>query len=315
MAILLTRADVEDLIDLPGAIACVEQVFLEQVEGGVEPWPPSSMWSGGQYLGFRAGGLSAQHRLGLRVNTLGEAGGAYAVVFESPSGKLLSVMEAPFSDLRLTAVAAVGIRHLAPVEAHTVAMIGTGKTASAILPGAPAVRPIDGIRVYSPNAEHRTEFAERMARQLELSVEPIDDAQRAVEGADLVLVATNARQPALRYEWLSPRALVMAVGTRMEVDAEVFGRAALVVTTSRVHEFEQRDITNDAPIVQARDAGMLDWKSVAELGEIMAGRHPLPEGLIVFREPRGGFTDVALASRAYERAIALGRGAPWLERP
>lgn len=315
MAILLTQADVEDLVDIPEAIACLEQVFVDQANGAVEAWPPSTLWSGGQYLGFRAGGLSGQHRLGLRVNTLGEAGGAYAMVFESPSGKLLSIMEYPFSDLRLAATVALGIRHLAPADARTVAMIGTGRTAAAIVAGVPAVRSVREILVYSPNEAHRSEFATRVAQELDLPAKSVDDPARAVADADIVLVATNAREPALRYEWLPSRALVVAVGTRMEVEAEVFARAALVVTASRVHELDGRDLADSAPLVQARAAGMLQWDAIVELGEVVTGKHAIPDGLILFREPRGGFSDLALATRAYEKAVALGRGTLWLEKP
>lgn len=36
--LLLSKSQIEDLVDLPQAIACVERAFLEQGRGHVTPW-------------------------------------------------------------------------------------------------------------------------------------------------------------------------------------------------------------------------------------------------------------------------------------
>jgi len=45
-----------------------------------------------------------------------------------------------------------------------------------------------------------------------------------------------------------------------------------------------------------------------ELGDVVTGKLTPPPGLVLFREAQGGFSDMALAVYAYERAHELGRG-------
>src|SRR5438552_677073 len=97
---ILANAHVEELIDLPLAIECLTAAFASQAEGGIAAWPPSLMRSDGSLLILRSGGMANSHRYGVRVTT-GPYNPSYALVYESPSGQLLSFMAYPFSDVRL----------------------------------------------------------------------------------------------------------------------------------------------------------------------------------------------------------------------
>jgi ornithine cyclodeaminase/alanine dehydrogenase-like protein (mu-crystallin family) len=97
----------------------------------------------------------------------------------------------------------------------------------------------------------------------------------------------------------------------MELDEDVYRRAELIVANSKVHEWNVLEIEDAWPIVRLARAGVLDWERVPELGQVIAGKIPRPTGISVYRDARGGFDDVALAVRAYERAVALGRGTDW----
>lgn len=306
--LLLSKSQIEDLVDLPQAMACVERAFLEQGGGHVTPWPPYEMRSGGTIVRVRSGGLAEQGRLGLRATS---AAAGVSLIFESPSGRLLAVMAYPFSDLRLHAVAALGIDRLASPGARDVAMLGSGSNALGLLKAACTVRTVEAIRVYSPNAQHRASFAAEAEQALGLPVVAVDEPERAVTGAEIVIVATNSRTPALRGAWLGPGTLVASIGARTELDEEVILRSERVVTTSRVHELEAPGSTDEWTLVHLIRSGALAVESLVELGEVVAGRIKRPDGIAVFREPQGGFTDIALAALAYQRALELGRGTDW----
>lgn len=311
MVRILTAAEVTDLIDLPAAVACTRQAFGHQSAGGVTAWAPSSFRVGGGMLFLRAGGLGAQGRMGARVTT-GPSNPSYALVYDSPGGNLLSFMTYPFSEVRLHATVAVGVDALSRPDSRRVGLLGSGRNALGLLEGTCLVRPVESVAVYSPNAEHRSAFASRASEALGRSVAPVDRPETAVEGADIVLVATSSEAPALRGAWLLPNAHVTAIGSRTELDDDVFLRAQLIVTTSKVQEMNVNSMRDSWPIVRLTRDGSLDWNAVAELGDVLAGRASRPTSAItLFREAQGGFGDVALAALAYERAVELGLGIEW----
>ena len=310
MVRMLTASEVEDLVDLSGAIACLEQAFLSQARGEVTAWPPSFMRTGGAPLMLRSGGLADLGRMGVRIST-GPPNRPYALVFRSDGGALLCVMAYPFSELRLHATVALGVGRMAKPGAARVGLIGSGRNAPGLLEAVASIRPVVDVRVFSPNAAHRTALAERATGDLGVPVTAVDAPERAVDDASIVIVATSAQEPALRGAWLAPGALVVAIGDRRELDEDVFLRAERVVTTSKVQEMNVHALRDEWPLVRLTRSGALDWDDVMELGSIVANELAPTDGISVLREAQGGFGDVALASLAYERAVERGRGIDW----
>jgi hypothetical protein len=163
---MLTKEDVADLIDLPQAMACIEEAFLQQARGTVTPWPPAMMRTGTSHLIMRSGGLAEMERHGLRVS-VGPRGRDFALLFDTVRKELLSLMAYPFTELRLAAATGVGVRALARADARRVAVLGSGRNAPGILQAITLVRPIEAARVYSPTRS--TVMALRPGRALRLA--------------------------------------------------------------------------------------------------------------------------------------------------
>lgn len=305
MVRLLKRSDVEDLVDLPAAIACMEQLYREQAEGKVSAAAPTTMRSDDAMMMVRAGGLAGQHRLGFRISRA--RGRGWAFIWDSPEGELQAIVETPFSDLRLSATIAVAVGRLAPSQPRTLGVIGTGGVAWAGLLGLAASRRPERVKVFSRGEEHRIGFANGAAKQLELEAEPVDSAEAAAEGADIVLIATSASQPVLQADVLAADCLVIGAGNRPEMGPDFYRKAGTIVTTSKVHEMH----VGPWPLVQLIKDEEIGWDTVHELGEVVAGQVQRGSGLTVFREAQGGFSDIALANLAALKAAELGRGVDW----
>ncbi|MGZ8532242.1 MAG: hypothetical protein ACXWYM_16940, partial [Candidatus Binatia bacterium] len=129
-------------------MAVLEQTFREQAAGKVKQVAPLRFMNRGMRL--VVGGLEAQDKNGLRVSVTG--GGALALLFEISSGKLLSLMGYPFSELRISATVGLAIERFTDAKAKTVAMIGSGRLALPILEPACALRSIERVLVYSRSA-------------------------------------------------------------------------------------------------------------------------------------------------------------------
>ncbi len=229
------------------------------------------------------------------------------MIWDSPAGELQAVVEYPFADLRVSATVALAADHLAHREVHTVGVIGSSGIAWAVMAGLAAVRKPEHVRIFSRDEAHRAAFAERVGKELDLDAAQAESARAAVEGADIVLVATSATAPVIEADWLPDDCLVLAAGNRPELGLDFYRKAGLIVTTSKVHEMH----VGEWPLVTLIKNEEIGWDTVSELGEIVAGQRARGPGLTVFREAQGGFSDIALATLAVEKAAALGRGLDW----
>ncbi|MSP41066.1 MAG: hypothetical protein EXR70_21465 [Deltaproteobacteria bacterium] len=307
MALLLRRSEVSHLLDLRQAMAALERTFREQANGQVKQVAPLRFMNRGMRM--VVGGLEAQNKNGLRVSVTG--GEALALLFEIGSGKLLSLIGYPFSELRISATVGLAIERFTNSTAKTVALIGSGRLALPMLEPACALRSIERVLVYSRSAENRERFASEAAATFNTSVVAVASAQEAIEQADFVLVSTNSPTAALRGEWLRPGLAVFGIGRPNEFDDEVYRKASLISVTSKAHELNYYDTKLDQPLIRLSNAGTLAWDSVAEFGDIVVGKIAVPDlarSLIIFRDSQGGFGDLALAAWVYEEARRRGLG-------
>jgi len=259
-----------------------------------------------------AGALQGTGRAGARLSVSGDEP-PVALLYDTESGRLLSIQAYPYSSLRIGATVALAVRRLAPEQVPTVGLIGSGRNAPSLLEGVCWARPeVREVRVFSRQGEHRERFARAMQSALDRSVVAVDSGQRAVQGAQVVLTATDPREPVVLGEWLRPGQCVVSIGRPNELAADVYRRADLVIVTNLAHEQDYYDRALDQPLRDLVARGEVRWH---ELGAVLAGRVPLPaaaeEALVVVRESQGGVGDVALAAWVYERARELGLGQEW----
>jgi len=307
LTLLLRRSEVQPLLDLHRAMAVLAQTFREQSDGRVKQVAPLRFMNRGMRM--VVGGLEAQNKNGLRVSVTG--GDSLALLFEISSGELISLMGYPFSNLRISATVGLAIDRFVDRRACTVAMIGSGRLAMTVLEPAVALRPVERILVYSRNAERRESFAQEASEKLRVPVRAVDSAEKAVDGGDFVLVSTNSPGAALLGKWLRPGLAIFGVGRPNEFDDQTYLRASVICVTSKTHERNYYDARLDQPLIRLAQSGAIAWDSVAEFGDIVAGRIALPGGpdsIVVFRDSQGGYGDLALASWAYEEARRRGLG-------
>jgi ornithine cyclodeaminase/alanine dehydrogenase len=135
--------------------------------------------------------------------------------------------------------------------------------------------------------------------------------------ADIVAVATNAREPLLKAEWLRPGTHVNSSGIVLELDESVFRGADQIVAASRTQQIEgvrpsgQPGTVEGGPLWDLLTSGELTEESIVDLGDVVSGKTPPrsgPNDINVYLESRGGIGDVALASRVYDIARDLGLG-------
>jgi alanine dehydrogenase len=238
---------------------------------------------------------------------------ATIVLLDSMTGELLAIADGRFiTEARTAAVSAVSVKWLARENASTLAIIGSGVQARSHLEAIALVRRLAAVRVWSPTARHRDSFAREMQPRIDAPIRVAASAQDAVDGADVVVVATAAREPVIRRDWIRAGTHICAVGAcrpdQRELESALVSAARLIVDSRDGALAEAGDIV--IPIAE----GTLDTSHVAgELGEVLlgtvAGRTSDAETTI-FKSLGMAVEDVAAAHLAYTKAAerGLGRG-------
>ena len=229
-------------------------------------------------------------------------GSGLVLVFDAATGFPLALLadDGYLTELRTGAAGALAVRLLAPERVERAAVIGTGVQARFQLRAIARVRDLGEVRAWSPDAAHVRAYCQEMEEESGLSVRPAGSAERAVEGADLVVTVTPARSPVLRAGWLRPDATVVAVGSdgpeKQELEAEVLAGAGKVVTDLR------EQCARLGELHHAVEAGLLTPDEVhADLGEVVLGERPGREGdeLVVCDLTGVGAQDAALAEAVW----------------
>ncbi|MCH8919051.1 MAG: ornithine cyclodeaminase family protein [Proteobacteria bacterium] len=313
MTLFLDEKCVAGLLGMDDALDAVEEVFAEAGRGNVTNVPRVRAPLGEGTLRITAAVLNTMGYYGVKVSS--------TTIFESSAGRVFSLYAAEtgalvamvqvfaMGALRTGAASAVATKYMARAGAHRLAVIGTGRQARTQAEAICKIRPITEIRAFSRSNENRERFCRDLA-PLAADVRGVESAEEAVHEADIVVTATTATEPVLLGKWLAPGTHVNAIGAnfehRRELDLDVVALAAVIVTDDREQvKYEATDLA--APVAR----GIIGWDQVIALGDVVAGNRPgrtSDTDITLFKSLGVALEDVALAARAYEKAIEKGLG-------
>lgn len=300
----LTEADVARLLSMGDAIRLVRESFERLAAGEAVNQPRRRLilptrsvlhymaaWDG-RYFGSKIYSTHPAH--GARLVFL---------LYRAEDAELLAVIQANLlGQIRTGAVSAVATQFMARPDSNIVGIIGTGFQARAQLAAIRAVLPRSTVRVWSRSLEQRAAFAG------ETGANAVERAEDAVRGADVVVTATNAREPVLEDAWVGAGTHIVAMGSnqaaRRELPAELVRRAGFIVTDS----LEQARMESGDLILALDEEG---WNSVVELKEIAAGRvaaRTRRDQITLFKSNGLAVEDVVCAGWIYQQAMGAGMG-------
>ncbi|HEU5378739.1 MAG TPA: ornithine cyclodeaminase family protein [Ktedonobacteraceae bacterium] len=312
MALLLRDGEIRSLLDITDSIDALEQAFTALAHHNAVSRPRTRLIQSNGILHVFAASFTGAGVLGLKTMTVFRQGvRSVILLFSAEDGHLLSMLEADWlGRMRTGATSGLATRHLANPGSAQVGLIGAGKQAETQLMAVCAVRPIRTIFVYSRRQPECEAFCQRMAQQLQVKVLPAASAREAVEDADIVITATTSGQPVLDGAWLKPGCHLNIIGSnwtkRREVDDETMQRASLIATDS----IEQARLEAGDLVIPA-NAGNLDWESVWELADVVAGDGPQRNSsydITVYKAVGVALEDITIAARAYVHACEQGVG-------
>lgn len=308
MALLLTARDTAPLFERPELIERGFEAIASSLRspGTREPaaWLAYPLADGHNRLNVNA--LTGSHDgTALRLwptERQGAGDRSLSLLFDHAEGRLLALVAGASMLWRTAGPVLLACRHLAPPDARTLAILGSGGQARQHLIGLRQALPaLERLRVYSPTRAHREAFAEEAARATGLPVEAAGDAESAVRGADVVCNTAGTMAPVLDPAWVAPGALVTDIflGVPRDWPGRVIvpGDAIPVGSSAWAPHPEANGIAMPAP--------------GATLAEVLRGEAPArrtPDERVLYLQLGLYPWDAALLSLAYRWALETGVG-------
>ena len=315
MAIWLNEADVRAALSMRELIETVEQAVAAFSAGCARQPVRSVIDIPGGFFATMPALLETSAALGAKLVTVCNGNAAKGLdshlatilLLDPETGETLAILDGRYiTEARTAAASAVAARYLARADASSLGILGSGVQARSHLEALPMVRNFTGIRAWSPAASK----LHRFVTESEGRVRPAASAREAVEGADVVVLATSSPTPVIENRWVKPGACVISVGAcrpaQREMDPELVARARLFTDTRAAALQESGDIVQGI-----REGRFAEDHIAAELGELVSnpalGRRSEDE-ITVFKSLGIAVEDVATANLVYRRARESGRG-------
>lgn len=342
MTLLLSNADVEQLLTIPEFIPVLEEAYFELGEGrGVsrttsECFTPTAREDALYVLKSMDGvipkfGVSAirlssdivswpRDGHGMRNVKIAAAPGnrfvGLVLLFCTTTGEPLAILpDGVIQRIRVGAAGALGVKYLAREDAATIGIIGTGSQAVGQLIGACAMRNIAAVRCWSPSRANREAFAKTMSATLGIPVASVERPEDAVEKADIVMCATNSFENVLLDRWVEPGMMLSSIKLP-EIEPAAIRRARAVVHSRDGSSlfFAAKGVVSPKMEKDKADApGIgLDFKTLPSLPELIAGQaegRRADDEVTCFLNNIGlGYQFAAAGALAYRKAKERGLG-------
>jgi alanine dehydrogenase len=306
VTLLLSRSDLESLLDVGSCLTALEQGFRAGPAPITAQRIRTDLPGPGTATTLIPGLIEGVPAYTVKVNAKfpGARPALRGVVclHDLRSGELLALLDsATITAWRTGLAAALGTHLLARPGPATVAVIGAGAQAHLMVTGLSALRPIDRLVVSDLDPDRAQDFADRHGP----AARRVAPAQAAA--ADIVLLATWSRTPILDDA---------APGTHLtSLGADEPGKTELAPALLR----RARVIVDDVPLAVAMgalgNAGLTATDAAGTLSQVLRGQAPgrrTDDEITVYAPVGLPWQDLALAWTAYRRSRGTARAFDFL---
>ena len=207
--------------------------------------------------------------------------------------------------VRTAAAGAIAAKWLAREDAKVVAILGAGEQARLQLQALRLVRDVSEVRIWARDPAK----AQAMAAELD-DARAVDSDDAGRDGADIAITTTPSREPLIEPQHLRPGLHITAMGSDAEHKNEIAPAVLARVDAYVADRLSQTRVLGE--LHHAIAAGLVHAEDdFAELGQVIAGQRPgriAPDQITLCDLTGTGAQDTAIASLAYQRAVAAGKG-------
>ena len=226
------------------------------------------------------------------------------------TGFPVSVMDGTWiTDMRTGAAAGVATKYLARDNSEILGLVGAGVQAATGLEAIMEVMDIKEVRVSCRTCETRDLFAQKASEKYGIPVKSVDTIKEAVQGADVLLTTTPAREPVVKSKWVSPGTHINAMGAdapgKQELDSHILQKSKIIIDCwdQASHSGEINIPVQEGLVRQSDIQG--------KIGDVITGSIPgrtSDEEITVFDSTGLAVQDIVTAWNVYEKALQKGIG-------
>lgn len=253
-------------------------------------------WRAGDLLGIKVATVFRDNPL----QGLPSVNGQY-LLLSGRTGEFLAALDGrALTLLRTAAVSALAAKLLAPRDARTLLLVGTGALIPYLARGHDAVRQYESISVWGRDKTKAAATVAELDRS-GLAARVAEDLESAVRSADVISCATMSEKPLVLGRWLKPTTHLDLVGGYRPVMREADDdcvRNAFIATDTLAALEECGDLR--VPI----ESGVIDAAAVISLNRLVGNGSLQPAGSTVFKSVGVALADLAAAQWIVERSQA-----------
>ncbi|NIB99184.1 ornithine cyclodeaminase family protein [Halobacterium sp. R2-5] len=318
MVLVLSDANVGDLLDLGALAPVVERALVEQGAGNVER-PERPHYPVGE-------GLESPDEFGTGLAMPAYVHGepyfatklvgvhpdnperglptihAQIVVADARTGEPKAFLNGErVTNARTGCIGGLAARELA-VEPVRLGVLGAGAQARWQTRAIDALTDVERVSVYSPSDSREACASDLRERGIDATA--VDSASAAVADANVVVTATTSDEPVFAAADLQPGTLVVAVGAfnaeMQELEPETFDRAARVFA----------DVPEEVAAIGDLTATGLDEDDLIPLSDALGGEagRETDDEILVVESVGSAVLDAAAAAHVYDAAVDAGAG-------
>lgn len=240
------------------------------------------------------------------------------LLMDDKNGEVLALMDGSFiTKFRTGAASGAAFKLFARNDAKIGCLIGTGGQADCQLEAMLAACNLDEVRIVARDFAKTEKFAEEMSVRFKDSSAKLiayDDANEAVDGADVIVVVTVSTEPVFDANRVKKGAVVSGVGSYTaemnEIDPKLFKLADKIY-------FDSKDacIAESADIQIPLREGLVSLEGLTgDIGEYALGEisgREADDEIIIFKNVGLGILDLVIAKLIYEKAKNRKIGYQW----
>lgn len=306
---ILDGADVARLLTPADTLECMRRLFTMEADPGAAGLARAELHYPQGWLRALPAYLAPEGVFGFKVlnRTVG-VGMRYVIyVYDLDGGQPVGVVDGNLvTHLRTGAVSALATDLMAPAEVEAAAVIGAGRVAWGQIVALDLVRPAAELRIFSPTPSRREALAAEVAPQVSGRVTVTASLEEALEGAQLVTLATASTRPLLAAAHLHPRLHVNSVGPatrpKHELHPLTFPLFDRIVCDSVELVFREA-----GDMLAAAGAGSAHPGDAIDLSAVVTGRAPgrgAAAEITLFKSVGTGLQDLIVANHLLRLAAA-----------
>lgn len=310
--LLLSRGDVDQLLNLSDCIDAVEKVFRQQHDLALPGLLGIKTQTGGLHV--KTAMLSAErHYIVAKLNTNFPGNREHfglptiqglLLLYDADSGRVLAVIDSIDITIKRTAAAtAVAAKYLARKDSSVATICGCGQQSRAQLRALLLILPLTTICAFDIDERAAIAFAAELSRELKIDIELVRNLPEAIRNSDVCVTCTTAPKFFVRQEDVASGTFIAAVGAddvhKQEIDPALIASAKVVADS-----LQQCCAIGDTH--HAIEKALMRRENVyAELSEIVSGAKPgriNEDEIIIFDSTGVAIEDAAAATLVYEKA-------------